>query len=287
MNFRFSGLVSSEIYARQICNLLENLNPKPLGCGFTELDKDKNIWEVDAYFNYKIDLSVKLLLEEIFSIKFYLHEIKYTDWVAKVERKLTPITLQNIFIHGAHHKKDLSLNKKNVEIQAAMAFGTGHHSTTKSCVNIYLNLIKKGYVFNNILDVGCGTGVLSIVASKISKARITSIDNDITAVETTKHNFLKNHVIPKSKVFKSDGFNNFHLKKFSKFDLIFANILFLPLKKMVKSANKYLFKNGLLILSGISIKQSIRIEKIYVGHNFKKIASLTDENWMTLVMKKF
>ena len=73
----------------------------------------------------------------------------------------------------------------------------------------------------------------------------------------------------------------------SKFDLIFANILFLPLKKMVKSANKYLFKNGLLILSGISIKQSIRIEKIYVGHNFKKIASLTDENWMTLVMKKF
>ena len=51
--------------------------------------------------------------------------------------------------------------------------------------------------------MGCGTGVLSIVASKISKARITSIDNDITAVETTKHNFLKNHVIPKSKVFKS------------------------------------------------------------------------------------
>ena len=285
MNFRFSGLVSSEIYARQICNLLENLNPKPVGCGFTELDK--NIWEVDAYFNYKIDLSVKLLLEEIFSIKFYLHEIKYTDWVAKVERELTPITLQNIFIHGTHHKKDLSLNKKNVEIQAAMAFGTGHHSTTKSCVNLYLNLIKKGYVFNNILEVGCGTGVLSIVASKISKARITSIDNDITAVETTKHNFIKNHIIPKSKVFKSDGFNNFHLKKFSKFDLIFANILFLPLKKMVKSANKYLFKNGLLILSGISIKQSIKIEKIYVGHNFKKIASLTDENWMTLVMKKF
>ena len=69
--------------------------------------------------------------------------------------------------------------------------------------------------------------------------------------------------------------------------MIFANILFLPLKKMVKSANRYLSKNGLIILSGISIKQSIKIEKIYIGHNFKKIASLTDENWMTLVMKKF
>ena len=70
MNYRFSGLVSSEICARQICDLLENLNPKPLGYGFTELDKEKNIWEVDAYFNYKIDLGVKFLLEEIYSIKF-------------------------------------------------------------------------------------------------------------------------------------------------------------------------------------------------------------------------
>ncbi len=287
MNYRFSGLVPSEICARQICNLLENLNPKPLGCGFTELDKGKSIWEVDAYFNYKIDFSVQFLLEEIFSIKLYLSEIKYTDWIAKVERKLTPISLHNIFIHGTHHKKDLSLNKKNIEIQAAMAFGTGHHSTTKLCVYAYLNLIKKGYFFNNILDVGCGTGVLSIVASKISKARITSVDNDITAIETTRHNFVKNNIIPKSKVFESNGFNNFHLKKFSKFDLIFANILFLPLKKMVKSANKYLTKRGLLILSGISIKQAIKIEKIYIGHNFKKIDCLTDGNWRTLIMKKF
>ena len=87
----------SEIDARKIYNLLENLNPKPLGCGFTELDIRKNIWEVDAYFNYKIDLGIKFLLEEIYSIKFYITEIRYTDWVAKVERKLTPISLQNIF----------------------------------------------------------------------------------------------------------------------------------------------------------------------------------------------
>ena len=286
MHYRFSGLVFSEIDARKIYNLLENLKPKPLGCGFTELDTRKKIWEVDAYFNYKIDLSVKFLLEEIYSIKFSFKEIRYTDWVAKVERKLTPISLQNIYIHGTHDRNKISLNKKNVEIQAAMAFGTGHHSTTKSCISVYLDLIKKGNVFNNILDVGCGTGILSIVASKISKARITSIDNDIIAIETTKHNFFKNNIIPKSKVFRSDGFNNYLLNRFSKFDLIFLNILFQPLKNMVKPANKYLVKEGILILSGISIKQAIKIEKIYFGHNFKKVASLKEENWMTLVMKK-
>ena len=287
MHYRFSGLVFSEIDARKIYNLLENLKPKPLGCGFTELDTRKNIWEVDAYFNYKIDLGIKFLLEEIYSIKFSFNEIRYTDWVAKVERKLTPISLQNVYIHGTHDRNKISLNKKNVEIQAAMAFGTGHHSTTKSCISVYLDLIKKGNVFNNILDVGCGTGILSIVASKISKARITSIDKDIIAIETTKHNFFKNHIIPKSKVFRSDGFNNYLLNRFGKFDLIFSNILFQPLKNMVKPVNKYLVKEGILILSGISIKQAIKIEKIYFGHNFKKVTSLKEENWMTLVMKKF
>ena len=74
------------------------------------------------------------------------------DWIAKVERKLTPIHLKKVFIKGTHHKKEVSL-KVNIEIQVSMAFGTGHHSTTQLCIFIYLDLIKKGYVFNNILDV--------------------------------------------------------------------------------------------------------------------------------------
>ena len=195
--------------------------------------------------------------------------------------------MQNIYIHGSHDKKTVSIHTKNIEIQAAMAFGTGHHSTTKSCISIYLNLIKKRYFFNNILDIGCGTGVLSIVASKISKARITAIDKDETAIETTKHNFFKNHISFKSKVLKSSSFNNIHLQKFGKFDLIFANILFLPLKNMVKEVQKNLMSDGLIILSGISFNQAIKIEEIYSGHRFKKIDSFNEDNWMTLVMKKF
>ena len=286
MNYRFSGLVSSEIDAREIASLLENLNPKPLGCGFTELDSSKKIWEIDAYFNYKIDLGIKFLLEELYSVNFYINEIKYTDWVTKVERKLIPISIKNVLIHNAHYKKNLSPNKKNVEIEAAMAFGTGHHSTTKLCILAYLVLIKKGFIFNNVLDVGCGTGVLSIIAFKISKSKITTLDNDKIAVETTKHNFVKNKIIPKSRILLSNGLNNHHLLKFAKFDLIFANILFTPLKKIIKSVHKFLVKNGLVILSGISEKQAIKIKEIYSGHNFTKIYSLKEENWITLVMKK-
>ena len=110
---------------------------------------------------------------------------------------------------------------------------------------------------------------------------------DQVAVEVALANLKANNLENRIACLQATGFEDTQIRTNAPFDLIFANILFLPLKKMVKSANKYLFKNGLLILSGISIKQSIRIEKIYVGHNFKKIASLTDENWMTLVMKKF
>ena len=286
MHFRFSGLVSSKNDAQQICRLLENLNPKPLGSGFTEINLSNKIWEIDAYFNYVIDPSIIFLLEKLYSVKFYFNEIRYNDWIAKVERKLTPIHLKKVFIHGTHHKKEVSLNKINIEIQAAMAFGTGHHSTTQLCISIYLDLIKKGYVFNNILDVGCGTGILSIVASKISKARITSLDNDKIAVETAKFNLIKNKATRKSKVFRSEGLKNIHLIKLSKFDLIFANILFKPLKTLVKSLHKFLIKGGLVILSGISLQQAIKIEAIYLGHNLIKVYSINEDNWMTLVMKK-
>ena len=287
MNYRLSGLALSEVDARQICSLLEKLTPEPLGCGFTEIDNTKNLWEVDAYFNYKPNLSIKFILEELFPVEIFIEEIRYTNWVARVERKLTPVSVQNIFIHGSHHKTTISQHKKNIEIQAAMAFGTGHHSTTKLCISIYLKLIKKGYLFKNILDLGCGTGVLSIVASKISKVRITAIDNDEIAVETTKFNFLKNKISNNSIVVRSNGFNNSHIKKLGKFDLIFANILFQPLKKIVKSANKNLIHKGHIILSGISIKQSIKIEQVYFGHNFKKIDSYKEGNWITIIMKKF
>jgi len=68
--------------------------------------------------------------------------------------------------------------------------------------------------------------------------------------------------------------------------LIFANILFKPLKTLVKSLHKFLKKDGLVILSGISVQQSIKIEAIYLGHNLKKVYFINEDNWMTLVMKK-
>ena len=111
MHYRFSGLVACENDARQICRLLENLNPKPLGCGFTEIDLTKKIWEVDAYFDYVIGSGVIYLLEKLYSVKFYFNEIRYNDWIAKVERKLTPIHLKKFLFMVLTIKKRFHLIK--------------------------------------------------------------------------------------------------------------------------------------------------------------------------------
>ena len=286
MNYKLSGLVYNEIIAREVCSLLENLAPKPLGSGFTELCEKEKIWEVDIYFNYKPDLSVKLLLEKIYETEFLITKIQHKDWIENSERALIPIEVSNIFIHGIHDRKKISINKKNIEIQAAMAFGTGHHSSTKLCILLYHGLVKKGFFPRNILDIGCGTGILSIIASKFGKSRIMSVDIDQIAVDTAKHNLIKNNVSYKCLVKKSDGFYNYNVKTRSKFDLIFANILFQPLQKMVKEVNKHLVSQGHIILSGISLSQAIKLKAIYSGHGFKIIESLREGSWNAIVMQK-
>ena len=112
MNYKLSGLLSSEIIAREVCSLLENLAPKPVGSGFTELCEKEKIWEVDIYFNYKPDLSVKLLLEKIYETEFLITKIQHKDWIENSERALIPIEVSNIFIHGIHDRKKISINKK-------------------------------------------------------------------------------------------------------------------------------------------------------------------------------
>ena len=145
MHYRFSGLVACENDARQICRLLENLNPKPLGCGFTEIDLTKKIWEVDAYFDYVIGSGILYLLEKLYSVEFHFNEIRYNDWIAKVERKLTPINLQKVFIHGTHHKKEVSLNKINIEINL--------FNSLYKYKNIILQIIMEEGMSSNIAEL--------------------------------------------------------------------------------------------------------------------------------------
>ena len=170
-----TSLVDSENSARQLCSLIEKMHPGPVGVGFFELDERNSTWEVEAYFTVKPNKGSTVLLEFLYKTELQLSILEKVDWVTKVQRNLTAIAISDINIHGVHHRGNLALNKKNIEIQAAMAFGTGHHATTRSCIRLYLYLLQKKWEFKNIADIGCGTGILSMVAAKKNKLSLIHI----------------------------------------------------------------------------------------------------------------
>ncbi len=280
-------LVGSKILAREICSLIEKMTPLPTGIGFFELDEETSTLEVEAYFKEKPNISQIALLELLYNTTIKISLLGKIDWIAKVQKNLTPISINNIFIHGSHHRKTLNLNKINIEIQAAMAFGTGHHVTTRSCIRLFLGLTKRGIKFENVADIGCGTGVLSMVAAKTAGTIITAVDNDIIAVDTTRVNFLSNKLSSLHRVFRSNDFRHYTVSGRGKFDLIFANILFLPLKSMVRRAAEGIKNGGIIILSGMSHRQAIRVEKVYFNHSFKRVDVLKEGPWTSMALRYF
>ena len=285
--YMLTGLVGSEKLAREICSLIENMTLLPIGIGFFEEDEETSTWEVEAYFKEKPNISEIALLETLYNITIKVSLLEKVDWVARVQKNLTPISIDNIYIHGSHHRKLLNLNKVNIEIQAARAFGTGHHVTTRSCIRLFLGFSRRGIRFKKVADIGCGTGVLSMVAAKTVGTIVTAVDNDMIAVDTARVNFLNNKLSSLHRVFRSNDFRHYTVYKRGKFDLIFANILFLPLKRMVKRVAEGIKNGGVIILSGMSHRQAMRVEQVYLNHCFQRIDVLREGPWTSLALRYF
>ena len=120
-----------------------------------------------------------------------------------------------------------------------MAFGTGHHATTVGCLLALEQLKKSGYVFQNVVDIGCGTGVLAMATARIYRADLIAVDIDAVAVETAKVNFRANGLDGKITLVQSRGFNRLEIIERAPFDLVFANILAKPLCLLAYNMAKY------------------------------------------------
>ena len=124
---------------------LEKLNPPPMGVGVFELEDGSGEWEVGAYFHDKPDEISILILENAFKAAgFAISEIPETDWVTKVKRELSPVEAGQFFVFGKHDSHKLPKDRVGLLIEASMAFGTGHHGTTKGCLLALDKLVARG-----------------------------------------------------------------------------------------------------------------------------------------------
>ena len=153
---------------------------------------DAGGWTVEIYFGRAPDQdAVRALLADLAGEeaggRLAFATVAVRDWVAASLEGLPPVEVGRFFIHGSHHRSRVPPNRIGIEIEAALAFGTGHHATTRGCLKALDRLLKARRI-RKILDVGTGTGVLAIAAARLGARSALGIDIDPDAVESAREN---------------------------------------------------------------------------------------------------
>ena len=170
-----------------------------------------------------------------------------------------------------------------MKIEAGLAFGTGHHETTALCLAVLSELANKR-AFRNVLDLGCGTGLLAIGAAKLWKRSVLASDIDPVAVDVTRDNARANGVGPLVRAVTADGLTNPILGGGAPYDLLIANILAGPLTQLAPSIIKALAPGAMLVLSGLLRNQEALVTSFYRDLRF--IGRRRDGPWSALVLEK-
>ena len=275
------------INASDLGDALERLTPEPIGVGVFELEDGSGLWEVGAYFSEKPDdISLALLAAVFQAEEFKISELPQIDWVSKVQRSLKPVVAGRFFVYGSHDSDKVPPDCEPLLIEASMAFGTGHHGTTKGCLLALEQLITDGFKAKNVIDVGCGTAVLAMAAARIFSANVIASDIDSVAHSVAKMNILANGLDRNIQCFEASGFAHEQIKTKNPFDLIFANILLAPLLAIATDISKYSLSGGYVVLSGILSEQAELVVNKYNGFGFSLSNQIEIGEWVTIIFRK-
>lgn len=264
---------------------LERMEPEPTGVGVFEVEDGSGLWEVGAYFTEAPDDTALLILSTAMGAKlFTVSELPETDWVAHVRRELAPVEAGRFFVYGSHDADKVPPGKHALLIEAAMAFGTGHHGTTLGCLQALDRLADQGFHGKRVVDIGCGTAVLAMAAAAIWPEAVLASDIDAQAVEVAEANLRANGMEGRVDIVEAAGFD--HAALSGPFDLIFANILKGPLVALAPDLTARLEAGGFAILSGILNEQADDVIAVYaqLGNSLAHRAEIGD--WTTLTLKK-
>ena len=197
---------------------------------------------------------------------------KNEDWIEQYRNSIQPLHVNDFYIHPSWVEG--IADKKNIIIDPALAFGSGHHETTYGCLMLLQNYVKEG---NELLDVGCGSGILSIAARKCG-AIVDLCDTDVQATDSATENFKLNH-------------ESFHRiwtgsvqKREKEYDIVVANIIADVLIMLTSDLQKAVKEGGLLILSGILDKYVDKVESKF--SSMKLVEKYQKEEWFTLVLQR-
>lgn len=246
-------------------------------------------WKVEIYFaTHPDEAAVRDLLRPIVGAvvdETPFATVNQQDWVAASLDGLQPVRAGRVLVYGEHDRDAVRVNDVGIEIPAALAFGTGHHGTTAGCL-LALDAELKRRRPRHGLDVGTGTGILALALAKQTKRKVVAGDIDAVAVEVAAHNARVNHAPAALDLYVAPGLRHAKANRPHHFDLIFANILAGPLRRLAPSIARALAPGGSLILSGLLEMDVAGIVSAYRHQGLALAARSSREGWATLVMKR-
>jgi ribosomal protein L11 methyltransferase len=286
---RASFAIGAEQTARRVVDLLTEVFFEGQAA-IAAFERPDGRWDVTVHFADPPDqglvreLVISAAGEDIAKgIAFDTVEAK--DWVKASLEDLVPVPAGHFVVHGQHDRNRVAANKLGIEIEAALAFGTGHHGTTRGCL-LLLDHVLKAWRPRRVLDLGTGTGVLAIAAAKALHQRVLASDIDPLSVQVARENARLNVTGHLVQAIRATGFSAPQFAAAAPFDLVLANILANPLRQLATPMARHLAPSALVILSGLLTPQAPAVIAAYRARGLVPVRHLRVEGWSSLLLRK-
>ncbi len=212
-------------------------------------------------------------------------QVEEKDWVAASLEGLAPVPVGRFVVHGLHDRARVKPNETGIEIEAALAFGTGHHGTTQGCLAAIDRMLKVR-VPRRVLDIGTGTGVLAIAVATAAKRKVVAGDIDPKSVDVTRSNARANRVGNLVLTAQADGVRHAAIRAGAPYDFVIANILLSPLQRLAFPVRRLLAQRATVVLSGLLPEQENAARAAWCAEGLALRRRQVIDNWVTLTLSR-
>jgi ribosomal protein L11 methyltransferase len=247
-------------------------------------------WDITVHFGQAPDQDairelVALAADREVANAVSFDTVEAKDWVKATLEELVPVRAGRFVVHGRHDRAKVPPNKLGIEIEAALAFGTGHHGTTRGCL-LLLDQVLKANSPRRVLDLGTGTGVLAIAAAKALHGTVLASDIDPLSARVAADNARLNGTCGLVETIRATGFSAPQFARHGPFDLVLANILANPLRQLATPMSRSLSPGALVILSGLLPPQAGAVIAAYRARGLVLRRHIRIEGWSSLLLCK-
>lgn len=252
-----------------------------------------DLWRIEAFAVTRPDedavvgaVALAAELADIPEPEIHVMPLPAIDWVAENQKSFQPIIAGQFFIHPTHYDGAIPTGTTALAVDAGPAFGTGSHGSTKGCL-LALEYLSRRRPRGNILDLGCGTGILALAIAKRWRRKVLAADIDPDAVATARINARLNGMAHLVNPIESNGLNRGAVARQGPYGLIVANILAGPLIDMAQDFKRQIMPGGTVILSGFTENQEKGVRAAYQRRDFHLTRKEGSDGWTTFVLTRF